>query len=107
MPLTPQQALEASPAAKLTDEERKQFEEIKESIDESLRTVYQGGMHSGALPACNVRVAAYIARAYQIKFWNVQMQPLNGRMGTAEEILKAGGEVQWFLTMAPDWRASV
>ena len=107
MPLTPQQALEASPAAKLTDEERKQFEDFKRNIDEMLSTVYTGGMFQIQTPPCGVRVGAYVARAYQFAGWNVSMAPLAGRLGSAEEVLKAGGEVPWALTLAPDWRAVV
>lgn len=103
MPLSPSQAMSQSPAARLDDEEKLALVAAKTAIDHMLSTQYTGLAVQTKTDALSSKVAGYLMRAYATAGWTPSMQPIDGRMAKAQEILAAGGSPEWVLTLVPDW----
>lgn len=106
MPITPQQALQKSPAARMTDDERETFDRFKHVIDDLLATQWPGGVWQIQTDACTARTMAYVVRAYQTSGWRMSIAAIDGKLGKAAELIAAGAGVNWQLTFIPDWDRS-
>jgi hypothetical protein len=105
MPVTPEYAIAHSPAARLSDEERETYKKLAAKIDELLTTEWPGTPFSIRAPHFyTAKVAAHLQRKYSEQRWQIQMQPLDGALGSAAELLAGGATLQWEITLAPDWR---
>lgn len=107
MPISPLVALSKSPAAKLDAEEREKLTGLEGGIDAFLSANWTGGQANFGLPAVGVRLVAAIVRRYESKGWAVQVEPRDGALGKAAELLAAGAAVDWALSLIPRWGALV
>ncbi len=105
MPLTPQQALQRGKQSRLSDDEAATFVRIKEAVDERILEHWTAGPFQTRIESCSGRVAAYLMRAYYHANWQPAMAAIDGSLAKAQDILANGGEVEWVLTLIPDWRA--
>ena len=105
MPVSPEYALDTSPAAALTEDEINAHKRICDKVDELLTTQWPGTPFTVRGPDFySAKVAARIQRGYSEAGWHVQMQPLDGALGSAAELLAGGATLQWVITLAPNWR---
>lgn len=103
MPLTPQQALARSEAARLSDEDKVLYATIMERMEAAVAARFNGAMVQMKIEACQPAIAARIARAWQQAGWVMQMQAVDGTFGKAEDLLRSGAPVEWHVAIAPDW----
>lgn len=103
MPLTPQQALQRSEAARLSDDDKALYATIVERIEGAIIARFNGAMVQMKIEACQPAIAARIARAFQQAGWVVQMQAVDGTFGKAEDLIRSGAAVEWMVALIPDW----
>ena len=104
MPVSPHDAVEASPAAQLTEDEYLKLATALREIDKALMETWPGG--SAALRCAtpfSARVSARIHRAYTEAGWNIVLEAMDGAFGKANELIAAGADLSWMVKMAPDW----
>ena len=104
MPVTPHDAIEASPAAQLTEDEYLKLATVLREIDKALMETWPGGsaMLRVATPF-SARVAARILRSYTEAGWNVVLEAMDGAFAKGTDLIAAGAESTWVVKMAPDW----
>lgn len=104
MPVTPREAVEASPAAQLTEDEYLKLATVLREIDKALMETWPGGsaMLRLATP-CSARVSARVQRAYTEAGWTIVLEAMDGTFGKANDLIAAGAELEWLVKMAPDW----
>ena len=104
MPVTPHDAIEASPAAQLTEDEYLKLATVLREIDKALMETWPGG--SAALRCAtpfSARVSARIHRAYTEAGWNIVLEAMDGAFAKGTDLIAAGAESTWVVKMAPDW----
>lgn len=103
MPLTPQQALARSEAARLSDEDKALYATIIERMEAAIVARFNGAALHMKIEACSPAIAARIARAFQQAGWVMQMQAADGTFGKAEDLIRSGAPVEWMVAIVPDW----
>ncbi len=104
MPVTPEYAIAHSPAARLSDDEATAYENLTAKIDELLLSKWPGTPFTIHGPEFyTAKVAARLQHGYAVVGWHIQMQPLDGALGSAAELIAGGAALQWVITLAPDW----
>ena len=101
MAITPQQALDSSPAAKLDEDEREKVNRGDAEIIAGLAS-WPGGPFQAKITA-TARVINALSRRWQMKGWQVGLYPLDGAMGKADELIAAGAALDWTFVLAPEW----
>lgn len=103
MPITPWQLADDGAVARLTDDERVVFERAMERMDAVLLAQWQMVPLQVQTDAMGPRVAGALARAYTEAGWSVGLEALDGAMGKAGELLRAGAPVAWRVTLVARW----
>lgn len=105
MPMTPDEALSKCPAAHLDDDEKAALGGAILHADALMLQTWAGASITLKTLPMSAKVFGRFLRAFMLKKWiPVSVKPLDGMVGSAQDVLGAGGAVEWEVGLSPDWR---
>lgn len=103
MAVTPMQALELSPAAKLTPEELRKVEELERKADEVLTTKWDGGSDVEVFTQASPKVLSEFCRRFARASWVARYEPVRARRNPAGVKIDLSEREGYTLTLMPLW----